>query len=166
MHQENMDEYSEILAHHFFNSQTYAKAAEFYKLASKKAERTASLNDAISYGKKSVDCLEKLPRTDDVWKKIIDTRTIVGLYLTQMNYFVDAREAIISIFDLAIKNNKKRRLPQLYTIIGTYNYMVEEDFPEAFNNFEVALNISEEEHDILSSFFVNFWLAIALSLNC
>jgi len=166
LHQENINEYSEILAHHFFNCQTYSKAAEFYKLASKKAERTASLNDAISYGKKRVYCLEKLPRTDDAWKKIIDTRTIVGLYLTQMNYFVDAREAIVSIFDLAIKNNHKKRLPQLYTIIGTYNYMVEEDFPEAFNNLEVALNISEEEHDTLSLFFINFWLGIALSLNC
>lgn len=40
--------------------------------AARKAERAASLNDAVAYAEKRVACLESLPRTKDVEKRIID----------------------------------------------------------------------------------------------
>ena len=66
---------------------SHEKAAKYARLASKKAEKTASLNDAIPYAEKGIACLERLPANDEVWKKIIDARTILGLYLMQMGNF-------------------------------------------------------------------------------
>ena len=118
LYRDNLSEHYEVLAEHYFLSENYLKAAEYSRLASRKAEKTASLNDAIAYAKKRITSLERSSQTEDVEKQIIDARAILGLYMTQMNYYVEAKEAIGPIIDLAIKYNYKRRLCQIYTILG------------------------------------------------
>ena len=135
-------------------------------MASGKAEKTASLNDAIAYAKKRVASLERLTQTEDVEKQIIDARTTLGLYIIQMNYHVEAKQTIDPIIDLAIKHDYKRRLCQIYTILGSYHLFVEENFPGAFKAFEEALKISEEIRDNITSFFASYWFGLALGWNC
>ena len=166
LYRDNLNEHYEVLAEHYFLSENYSKAAEYSKLASRKAEKAASLNDAIIYSKKRVTSLEKLPRSDDVQKQIIDSRTVLGLYLTQLNYHIEAKEAIDPIIDLAIKHNYKKRLCQIYTILGSYHLFVEENFPRAFMDFGEALKISEEIRDNTTSFFASYWFGLALGWNC
>jgi class 3 adenylate cyclase/tetratricopeptide (TPR) repeat protein len=166
LHGKNIEENYGILCEHFVKSENYEKGARYSKLASKKAEKTASLNDAIAYAEKRIACLEKLPQTDDVKKGVIDARTVLGLYMSQMNYFVEAREAIDSIVDLALSIGYKRRLSQIYTILGAYNIFVEEAFSEGFGQLEESLKISEEVGDVVSSFFASFWLEFALTFSC
>jgi tetratricopeptide (TPR) repeat protein len=166
LYKENIDEHYEVLAGHFIYSENYEKGAEYSRLAGKKAAKSGSLNDAISYVQKRIACLEKLPVTDDLQKKIIDARTALGLYILQLNHPVEAKEAIDPIIDLAIRNDYKRRLSQIYTIIGVYNLYAEEDFPKVFKHLEEALRISDETDDIVSSYLARHWLGVALSLNC
>jgi class 3 adenylate cyclase/tetratricopeptide (TPR) repeat protein len=163
---DNIDEYYGILADHFIACENYEKGAEYSRLANKKAEKTASLDDAIAYARKRIASLERLPQTLHVQKKIIDARTVLGLYYAQMTYFCDAKEATGTIIGLALKSGYKRRLSQIYAIIGTYTYMVEEDFPEAFKHLEEALKISEEVNDIVSSVLASYWFGVALSWSC
>jgi class 3 adenylate cyclase/tetratricopeptide (TPR) repeat protein len=165
LHKDRIADHCEGLSRHFIYSENYTKAAQYLKVAEKKAEMTAALNDAISFGRKRVTSLEKLPQTNEIQKELIDARTALSLYLAQMNYFVEAREAITSVVELA-KTHGHRKLSQIYTIMGTCDYMVEENFSEALCHLEKALCISEELNDIVSMFFANFWLGIALSLNC
>jgi tetratricopeptide (TPR) repeat protein len=155
-----------VLVEHFFMSENYAKAAEYSRTAGKKAQKAASFPDAIAHARKRIACLEKLPISDEGQKKIIDARTVLGLYLTQLNHYIEAKEAIDPIIDLAIKQDYKRRLCQIRTILGTYHYAVEENFSEAFQAFEEALKISEEIKDVVASVFANHHLAVALSYNC
>ncbi len=166
LYSESIDEHYGILAEHFVRGENYEKGAEYSRLAQRKAEKTASLNDAIAYARKRVACLEKLPLTDILQKKLIDARTALGLLMSQMNYFVEAKEAIDPITDLASKGGYTRRLSQIYTIMGTYDWMVEEDFHKASKYLEEAFRISEEEKDIVSLYFASYWLGIALSYNC
>ncbi len=166
LYKDNINEHYEILAEHYIASENYEKAAGYSKLAGKKAEKAASLNDAITYAKKRVASIEKLPQAEDMEKELIDARTILGLYIAQMNYYVEAKEAIDPIIDLALKHDYKRRLSQLYTIVGAYNLFVEEDFLEASKHLEKALKISEEVNDIVSFVLANYWLGEALSFNC
>ncbi len=166
LYKDNINEHYEILAEHYIASENYEKAAGYSKLAGKKAEKTASLNDAITYARKRVASIEKLPQAEDMEKELIDARTILGLYIAQMNYYVEAKEAIDPIIDLALKHDYKRRLSQLYTIVGAYNLFVEEDFLEASKHLEKALKISEEVNDIVSFVLGNYWLGLTLSLNC
>ena len=162
---ESIDEHYGVLAEHFIESENYEKGAEYSRLAERKAEKTASLGDATEYAKKRIVCLERLPKTNDVRKRIIDARTVVGLYYIQISYHIEAKQAIDPIIDLAIRHDYKRRLSQIYTILGVYDLMVEDDSPKALKHLGAALEISEEVNDVVSSFFANDFLGVALSFN-
>jgi len=166
LYKDNISEQYGIVAEHFIESENYEKAAAYSKLAGKKAEKATSLKDAIEYATKRVACLESLAKTDDMDKRLIDARTTLGLYYAQINYHVAAKEAVDPIIDLATKHASKRRLSQIYSIVGSYNCWVEEDFPRAFKYLEDAVKISGEINDAVSLFFGCFWLAVALSMNC
>jgi class 3 adenylate cyclase/tetratricopeptide (TPR) repeat protein len=166
LYKNNLSEHYEVLSEHYFLGENYLKAAEYSRLASRKAEKTASLNDAISHAKKRVTSLERLTRTEDVQKQIIDARVVLGLYMAQMTYPVEAKEAIDPIIDLAIKRDYKRRLCQIYTILGAYYWFVEENYPETFKALERALKISEEVKDIVSLVLASYWFGCASGWNC
>lgn len=166
LYKDNLSQHYEVLAEHYFLSENYLKSAEYSRLASRKAEKAASLNDAIVHTKKRVTSLERSPKTEDVERQIIDARTILGLYLSEMIYNVDAKEAIDPIIDLAIKRDYKRRLCQIYTILGSYYWIVEENYPETFKALDEALKISEEVKDIVSFVLASNWSGVALGMNC
>ena len=166
LYQDNLNEYCGLLAGHFIDSENYEKGAEYLKLASKKAEKAGSLNDAVANSIKRVSCLENLPITDENEKRIIDARTSLGLYCTQLNYHIDAKDAVQPIIKLALKHGYKRRLSQIYTVMGAYYCFIEENFEETFKCMRDSLSLSEELNDILSLMFANFFLGVALSLSC
>ncbi|KKL81534.1 hypothetical protein LCGC14_1993810, partial [marine sediment metagenome] len=166
LNQENIDEYYEILAEHYFTGEAYDRAAEFSRLACRKAEKAGALTDAIRCSRKRITSLEKVQITQKVQRKIISARTTLGIYLFQMFYFSDAKAAIDSVIKLAVSSAYKRRVGQIYTILGAYNCYVEEDIPEALRNLELALKIAGKANDIVSLFFANQFLGIARALNC
>jgi len=163
---DSLEKHYGVLTEHYIASGNYKKGAIYSRLSERYAEKAASLADAIDYAQKRIDCLEKLPTTDAVQKEIIDARTVLGLYSVQSGFHANANDAVVPVVKLAEKMMYKRRLPQIYTIIGSYKYMVEEDFPGAFKNLEEALTISGESNDMVSSLFSNFWLAVVRSVNC
>jgi tetratricopeptide (TPR) repeat protein len=165
LYKENIGEHYGVLAEHFICSENYKKGAEYSKLAGKKAEKKASINDAIAYAKKRVASLERLPRTDDLQKMLIDARTVLGLYFIQLNLMVEAKEAVSPIIDSAKKLGYKRRLSQIYTVMGAY-YSYEDDLLKAFEYLENALRIAEELNDIPSLAFANTFMGVACSYNC
>jgi predicted ATPase/class 3 adenylate cyclase len=165
-YKEKLNEYYEILVEHFILSNNYEKGSFYAKLAAKKAEKAASFADAISYGKKRTSCLEQLPVDDNLEKKIIDSRTILGLYYLQIAHLIEAKAAVDPIVDLAIKRNYKRRISQIFCILGHYHHWVEEDYPKALEYLEKALEIGTESEDILCIFMANLLLAFCLSDNC
>jgi class 3 adenylate cyclase/tetratricopeptide (TPR) repeat protein len=166
LYKENIHEHYGILSEHFISSENYEKGAKYCRFAGKKAEKSASFINAIECTRKRILCLEKLPLKEDVPKRIIDARSSLGLYMFQMYYFIEAKEAIEPIIDLAIKSGYKGKLSQIYTIMGTYKYWVEEDLPAALKYLEDAFKISEKSNNVVSLFFSSGWLGIALSNNC
>jgi tetratricopeptide (TPR) repeat protein len=99
-------------------------------------------------------------------KEIIDARTDLGYFYIRMDYFEKAKDPIESIVSEALKLNSKKRLSQIYTIIGIYKWSVEEDFPEAFRYLKKALSVAHEINDIPSLRFSNYWIGVASSFVC
>ena len=163
---DNIVEHYEILAEHYITSENFEKGAQFSRLAGKKAGKTASFVDALAYGHKGISCLEKLPLTADVQKKIIDARTILGLYFSQLGRFAEAKRAINPIVDTALKSDYQKRVSQIHTIIGFHSCFIEDDISTALNHLEKALRKSEKIDHIMSIFFSSYWLSLALWLNC
>ena len=162
----NLSEHYEVVAEHYFLSENYEKVVEYSKLASKKAEKGAALNDAIAHIKRRLTSLERLPQTEDIQQKIIDSRTTLGLYGIQMNYHDEAQEAIAPIIDLAVSLGYKRRLCQIYTIMGANYLFMDEDCFKAFEVLEEALKISAEVKNAVTAIFASYWFGVALSMNC
>jgi class 3 adenylate cyclase/tetratricopeptide (TPR) repeat protein len=165
LYKENIDEFYEVMAKHFIISENFEKGAEYSKQVAKKAEKAVSLNAAIAYSQDRISCLEKLPQTENVQNKIIDARTILGLYYLQMTNWIKAKEAIDPIIDLAITQDYKRRLSQIYTIMGAHNMWIKEDIPAAIANLNKAETISEEVNDFISLVLANYNLGGTLSYN-
>ncbi|MFC1895480.1 hypothetical protein ACFL0Q_02305 [Thermodesulfobacteriota bacterium] len=160
MFRDHPDEQFGVLADHYIASENYEKGANYSKLAERKAEKTGAINDAIPFSEKRITSLERLPMTDDTQRKIIDTRTNLGLYYVQLPNPVKAKETIDPIRDTAQKLGYKRRLSQIGSIMGLYHYWVEGDPEKAIEQWEGALRIAEEENDVVSELFARAWLGM------
>jgi hypothetical protein len=60
------------LAEHYIKNENYEKGAKYAGLSGEEAEKTASFPDALAYARKRIVCLERLPKTQETMKKIID----------------------------------------------------------------------------------------------
>jgi predicted ATPase/class 3 adenylate cyclase len=165
IYKESIDEYYGVLTEHSIYSKNYERGADYAKLAEKKAEKAASINDAITYAKKRISCLEKLPVDDDVEKKIISARTALGLYYVQMILPVEAKAAVDPIVDLALKGNFKKRVSQINVILGVYYHCVNEDYLKAIEYFKKALKIGKELNDFITLILANNFMGTCLSDN-
>ena len=166
INQDNLNEHYAILAEHFIAGGDYEKAAEYCRLAARKAEKTASVSDAITYTQKRVSCLEKLPQAEDVLRRMVDARTTLGLYWSQTNHPVQARQAVEPVVDLALKLDYRRRISQIYSILGVCSWWVDEDYTRTHRYFTDALTIAEELQDLLSLATANSYLGIVFSMTC
>jgi tetratricopeptide (TPR) repeat protein len=163
---DDLSEHCELLVEHYFLSEDYLKAADYSEMAGKKAEKNVSLDVAVAYAAKRVTALEKLPENRDILRKKIDARTSLGLYMFQLFYFVEAKDAIEPIFKAAIDTGYTKRVAQLYTIMGTYSYWVKEDFKTGIKQLETAADFAVKSSDVVSDFFSNQWLGFAYAYCC
>ena len=166
LYRDSIGEHYEVLCEHFFRSQNYDRAAKYSKLVALKAGKTGSLNEAIAYTQKVIVCLDKLPRTMDIQKQLIDARTKLGLYFLDMNYMNDAKDAIAPVVEIALSSKNEKRISQIFSIIGTWHWFVKEDFQKSYENLIKALNISKQSQDPHSLVVANVWLGQVLSVNC
>jgi tetratricopeptide (TPR) repeat protein len=156
----------EILADHFIEAGNYEKGAEYLKLAGKKARQSAAFEDAIALGNKRSACLEKLPRSEQVDKQLIDARITLGLYYNQMSLHVKAKEAVEPVHQLAVNHGYERRISQINTILGTYSFTVEGDYAKGFKFLKDALRIANAQNDFASLWVANHWIGHAFSESC
>ena len=161
-----LEEHYGVVAEHFIASENYEKAAEYSELAGKRAQKAASFLDAIEHAKKRMECLKALPRTDATQRQIIDARTFLASCYLSLNRFFEAREAVDPVVEVALQLDYQKRLPQIYTIMGTSCYWVDEDFPRAFGYLRDALALSEKTRNFVTQWFSNYFLGIALSGIC
>jgi class 3 adenylate cyclase/tetratricopeptide (TPR) repeat protein len=166
IYRHHLSEHSDVLAEHFIKSENFEKGAEFAKLAGKKARQRSAYGDAISYSYKELFCLEKIPDTPSVQKKIMDARVALANYCMNLNDHVEAYEAVSPIADLALRLNYRKRLPAIYTAIGSYLIFVEEDYPQGMEYLHQALEFSEEAKDLFSLWNACYLLGTALSWDC
>jgi len=166
LYRDSIDEHYAVLAEHFIEGEGYEKGADYSKRAAKKARKDFAHKGAISYANKEVFCIERLPRTDAVQKKIIDARTNLANYCMNLTRHIEAKEAVGPIADLALELNYKKALPIIYIAIGSYIIYVEEDFTEGLGYLNNAASISTEIGDYYSLWMACYFLGGNLSWNC
>ena len=103
-----------VLAGHCIAGENHEKGAEYARLEARKYHKAGSYRDAISYAKKSIACLERLPQTEQFQKKIIDTRVMLSAYYLTLAYHIEAKEAVEPIVDLAVGLDYQKRLSLIH----------------------------------------------------
>jgi tetratricopeptide (TPR) repeat protein len=166
LHRENIDGQYGVLAEHYISGENYEKGAKYSKLACKKAQKAASFKEAIEYAEKEAFCLARLPTTPATQREIIDARTRLAGYHLSLTHHVEANEAVAPIAHSAAELNYQKRLPLIYTAMGSYKDWVEEDFSEGSRYLTEALKISEEIKDNISLWYASWFLGMNLSMNC
>jgi class 3 adenylate cyclase/tetratricopeptide (TPR) repeat protein len=166
MYADNIDEYLGILANHYIIGAENYKAAEYSKLTAKKAIMSGSLDEAIFYSEKLVSCLEKLPKTDIVEKKIIDSRTVLGLLYNQTTNFVKSKKSVEIIVNLAKRHDYKKRICQINTILGAYEYAVQENLNIALQQLSESIKAANSSGDLVSLTMANHWIGHLYADNC
>jgi class 3 adenylate cyclase/tetratricopeptide (TPR) repeat protein len=161
-----ISEFYGLLAKHFIEAENYEKGDIYSKSAAKKALNAASFKEAIDHTKKSIFCLECLPRTDTLQRKIIDARAVLAGYHINLSHIARANEAVAPIADLAIKLNYQKRLPAIYLAIGLHNLTSELDVSKGLRYLNEVLKISEQVKDYISLWLTSINLGWYLSWNC
>jgi len=139
-----------VLSGHCIAGENYEKGAEYARLEAKRYQKVGLFKDAIEYAKKSVNIFEKLPQTETNQKKVIDARTTLGNYYMNVDLHSHARETVEPILDLALSINYQKRLPAIYTAIGSHYLWVEEDSHKGLVFIDKAMNIAEGVADYFS----------------
>ena len=166
IHRMNLPEYLSALAEHYLAGENHIKGVEYAKLSSKQAVKRNAINDAIALTTKSILALDKVPKTDDIEKQLIDARVALGIYYSQRVLPADAKEALDPIIEIALKHSNKKRLAQISQIIGVHAYFVEEDRDKAIATLTNGLKLAEEADDFITIVLINHWLAHIYEDHC
>jgi class 3 adenylate cyclase/tetratricopeptide (TPR) repeat protein len=161
LYKENIEEHYGVLSEHYILSDNFEKGAKYSRLAGKQAQLRSAFSDAMSYAKKGVFCLERLPQSEAIQRRIIDARTAISNYCMGLNYHFEGMQAVEPIVNLAQKMNYKKRLPRIYVATGTYRTFVEEDAAKGIEDLTRAKTLSEETGDFLSLWFSCYFLGSA-----
>jgi class 3 adenylate cyclase/tetratricopeptide (TPR) repeat protein len=166
LHSDHLVEHYEILSDHFFQGEDFVRAARYLERAARKAEKSASLGDAIAHARRRVLCVEKALEPGAPGTELIDARTVLGLYLNQINHWAEARDAVAPVVRLARETGYRKRLCQIQTVMGSYYAFLDENFPNAFEALDEALRIAAEEGDVITLILASQWQGIFQAWDC
>ena len=166
IYRDGLDSYYSILADHFMLGEDFQKSADYSKLTYERAERQAAFPSAIASGQRWVAALEHLPPAPETQLQLIEARTSLGLTLLKAGGQVRAKEAIEPIVEMTIENNDKRRLGQIYLILGFYKSAVEEDLTPGHELLLKAIQNAEEATDPVTMVMAHFFYGMSLCWNC
>jgi tetratricopeptide (TPR) repeat protein len=168
VYQENLEEMYSTLVEHFEKGGDYEKAAQYFDLAQGRARLNLAILDAIAFSRKGVACLEKLPSSAEMQKRVIDARVTLAFNCHSLALYVEAKEAISPIFDLTHQLEYRKRLPAIYYFMAVYLFNINEGFneAEARRYLMEAQRLALEEKD-----YQSLWLAynqegLAHTFNC
>jgi tetratricopeptide (TPR) repeat protein len=168
VYKDNLEEMYSALAEHFEEGGDCEKAAQYFRLAARKARRTGAYTHALAFSRKGVACLEKLPQTVEVQKRVIDARVTVANNCLFLNHYAEARDAVAPVVELVHQLDYRRRLPAIYVFMAAYLTMVEERYSEAeARRYLVeAQRLAPEEKDYFSLFNAYYHEGLAHAFNC
>jgi len=163
---EKVEEFIELLVHHYEKSENFSKAAYYSGLASKKSFNKGHLAEGISFAKKVVQNLEKLPVNADIQENLVKTRLRMGSALCIINRYQDAKSTVECIIDDVEKRAKPEELSRLYIVLGLYHRAIQQDYPKSIDYLGKARAFAETSGVIGRLMEANQWLGYICGEDC
>jgi len=158
IHQEDICYHYGVLSGHCQAGEDYEKGAEYARLEAKRLQKAASFKDAIGYTKRSIACLEQLPQSEAVQRRIIDARVMLSTSCLNINFQLEAKNAVEPVLQLALDLNYEKRLPGIYAAMGQYYLWIEEDVSKGKQYLKDVFEIAVKTGDFYTLWVANFML--------
>lgn len=147
LYAKRLEEYYELLAHHYFRSENSEKAFDYLKLSAEKAMRHNSAREALNYYEMAIAVLDRLPENKDQKIKKLEVIHLTISPLINLG-FPDKSLSLLERGEKLAKDlADERRLFRFHTNIGFF-YCTTGNYPVARTYIEQAFEAAENLHDI------------------
>jgi tetratricopeptide (TPR) repeat protein len=154
-----------VLAEHFERGGDARKAVHYFKESIKLALGKAAFPEAIDYAKRKTACLERLPRSEETQKEIIDARATLGHLYLNLNRCVELKQAVDPVMGLAEELSYTRGLAGIYSLLGAYYYSADE-YEKAVEYLQKSIALSEESNSTVAYLHANNYMGWTLAHIC
>jgi class 3 adenylate cyclase/tetratricopeptide (TPR) repeat protein len=116
------DENSEILSHHYQQAGNDEKALEYLLRAMRRATTRFASTEALGYGTAVVDCLNRLPKTDERERQRVDVRLAEAEMLWVQGRYEQALSGLQEAQAIAERLHDEERLAHIHFRSGWFLY--------------------------------------------
>jgi len=115
-----LEEFYEMLAHHYSRGENLEKAYQYLKLSGDKAVRSYSLWEAFRFYEEAIKVLNKLPETEENKRRGIEVRLSMAMPMMALVYPEDSLEILQEGERLSKELGDERSLANFYSNMGFY----------------------------------------------
>jgi len=123
LYPDRLEEFYEILAHHYSRSDNTDKAYQYLVLAGAKAARNYAHWEGISFYKEAIGLLNKRPATEENKKKGIEVRLLMTIPIRYVGYPEGSVEVLQEGERLSRELGDERSLAQFLSLLSFYYWM-------------------------------------------
>jgi len=147
LYPDRLEEFYEMLAHHYLKSDNTEKAYQYMKLSGDKATQNYSNWEAFRFYKEAVNLLITMPDTDDNKRRGVELRLLMAIPMMTLGYPEDSLKILQEGERFSKELADDKSLAKFYCNMGLY-YVFKGDPLRGINYAENAFNGAEKIQDI------------------
>jgi len=147
LYSERLEEFCEVLAHHYARSENWEKAYQYFKFSGDKAGRSYSLWEDFGFYRQAINALSKLPDTEENKRRSIETRLLISVTMMALGYPEDSLNILQEGERLSKELGDEKSLARFYGSMGMY-YALVGDKHKAREYVEDAFAAAEKIQDV------------------
>jgi len=120
LYRERLEEFYEMLAHHYSRSDNFEKAYHYLKLSGDKASQNFSNREAFRFYREAIAILNKEPETGENKKRKVEVLLLITGPMRLLGYPEDSLQILQEGEKLARELNDERSLANLYSSMSLY----------------------------------------------
>jgi class 3 adenylate cyclase/tetratricopeptide (TPR) repeat protein len=147
LYSDRLEEFYEVLAHHYSRSESSEKAYQYLKLSGNKALRSYSSWEAFHFYQEAVNILKQLPETEENKRRGIEVRLLMDSPMRLLSYPEDSLQILQEGERLSVELRDERSLANFYSSMCFY-YTVQGEPLQGTKYAENCFRMAEGIQDI------------------
>ena len=147
LYPDRLEEFYEMLAHHYSKSENWEKAYQYLKLSGDKASRSYSNWEAFRFYKEAINVLNQLPQTEENKRRGIEVRLVMDFPMIGLAYPEDSLQILQEGEKLARELGDEKNLAKLLSMIGCCS-ITQGDAVQGLKYNEIAFKEAERMQDV------------------
>jgi class 3 adenylate cyclase/tetratricopeptide (TPR) repeat protein len=147
LYSDRLEEFYEMLAHHYSRAENLEKAYQYLRLSSLKTGLRNALWESVRLGREAIDILKRMPETDENKRRGVEMRLLLSGPMGGQAFPGDALEIMEEGARLAEELGDNRSLANLWGTIS-FGHSVRGDVQRACEFAEKAFQAAERTGDV------------------